>query len=135
MNAAPDPRSPLKAGDRQGNQPARAAAMTSADNPGDPAYNPLFVIGAGLANPLGAGDSARVREKPQGAHPLLHAEAVMLADIMRAYPHKAFRPIKRYYHSLDLLLLIDDIQFFVGKQPHHGDVSTPSMRSSRAASR
>lgn len=33
---------------------------------------------------------------------------------MRAYQHKAFDEFKRYYHSLDLLL-IDDIQFFAGK--------------------
>ena len=37
-----------------------------------------------------------------------------MSDVVRAYQHKAFDEFKRYYRSLDLLL-IDDIQFFGGK--------------------
>ena len=43
----------------------------------------------------------------------IHAEQYV-SDVVRAYQHKAFDDFKRYYHSLDLLL-IDDIQFFSGK--------------------
>ena len=43
----------------------------------------------------------------------IHAEQY-IADVVRAYQHKTFDSFKRYYHSLDLFL-IDDIQFFVGK--------------------
>jgi chromosomal replication initiator protein len=37
-----------------------------------------------------------------------------VADVVRAYQHKSFDSLKRYYRSLDLFL-IDDVQFFVGK--------------------
>ncbi len=43
----------------------------------------------------------------------IHAEQYV-SDVVRAYQRKAFDDFKRYYHSLDLLL-IDDIQFFAGK--------------------
>jgi chromosomal replication initiator protein len=43
----------------------------------------------------------------------IHAEQYV-SDVVRAYQHKAFDDFKRYYHSLDLLL-VDDIQFFGGK--------------------
>src|SRR4029077_13912193 len=43
----------------------------------------------------------------------IHAEQYV-SDVVKAYQHKAFDDFKRYYHSLDLLL-IDDIQFFGGK--------------------
>ena len=53
------------------------------------------------------------QKNPQAKIRYIHAERYV-ADIMRAYQHKAFDEFKRYYHSLDLLL-IDDIQFFAGK--------------------
>src|SRR4029453_10272893 len=43
----------------------------------------------------------------------IHAETYV-SDVVRAYQHKAFDEFKRYYRNLDLLL-IDDIQFFNGK--------------------
>ena len=43
----------------------------------------------------------------------IHAEQ-FVADVVRAYQHKSFDSLKRYYRSLDLFL-IDDVQFFVGK--------------------
>jgi chromosomal replication initiator protein len=43
----------------------------------------------------------------------IHAEQYV-SDVVRAYQHKSFDSFKRYYHSLDLLI-IDDIQFFSGK--------------------
>lgn len=97
------------------NQLARAAAIQVAEHPGT-AYNPLFVYGGvGLGKThliqaignlvLEQNESARVR--------YIHAEQYV-SDVVRAYQHKAFDDFKRYYHSLDLLL-IDDIQFFGGK--------------------
>ncbi len=98
------------------NQLARAAALQVAENPGK-GYNPLFLYGGvGLGkshlihavgnNLFARNRSARVR--------YIHAEAYV-SDVVKAYQRKSFDEFKRYYHSLDLLL-IDDIQFFAGKQ-------------------
>jgi len=100
----------------KGNQLARAAAAQIADNPGDPAYNPLFVyggVGLGKTHLIQAIGNHVYHKTPQARIRYIHAERYV-ADIMRAYQHKAFDEFKRYYHSLDLLL-IDDIQFFSGK--------------------
>jgi chromosomal replication initiator protein len=96
------------------NQLARAAGMQVADHP--TSYNPLFVYGGvglgkthliqAIGNHILARDAtARIR--------YIHAETYV-SDVVRAYQHKAFDDFKRYYRSLDLLL-IDDIQFFNGK--------------------
>ena len=53
------------------------------------------------------------QRNPQSRIRYIHAEQYV-SDVVRAYQHKAFDDFKRYYHSLDLLL-IDDIQFFSGK--------------------
>lgn len=100
----------------KGNQLARAAAMQIAENPGDAAYNPLFVyggVGLGKTHLIQAIGNHVYQKNPQAKIRYIHAERYV-ADIMRAYQHKAFDEFKRYYHSLDLLL-IDDIQFFAGK--------------------
>lgn len=100
----------------KGNQLARAAAAQIADNPGDPAYNPLFVyggVGLGKTHLIQAIGNHVYQKTSQARIRYIHAERYV-ADIMRAYQHKAFDEFKRYYHSLDLLL-IDDIQFFAGK--------------------
>ena len=97
------------------NQLARAGAIQVAEKPGS-AYNPLFIYGGvGLGKThliqaignfvLSANNQAKVR--------YIHAEKYV-SDVVRAYQHKAFDEFKKYYHSLDLLL-IDDIQFFGGK--------------------
>ena len=97
------------------NQLARAAALQVAENPGT-SYNPLFLYGGvGLGKThlihaignamVAAGHGVRVR--------YVHADQYV-SDVVKAYQRKAFDDFKRYYHSLDLLL-IDDIQFFSGK--------------------
>jgi len=97
------------------NELARAAANQVADRPGT-AYNPLFVyggVGLGkthLTHAIGNHLHARA---PESKIRYIHAEQYV-SDVVRAYQHKAFDDFKRYYHSLDLLL-IDDIQFFGGK--------------------
>ena len=96
------------------NQLARAAGLQVAEHP--TSYNPLFVYGGvGLGKThliqaignhiLDTNANARIR--------YIHAETYV-SDVVRAYQHKAFDEFKRYYRSLDLLL-IDDIQFFGNK--------------------
>lgn len=97
------------------NQLARAAALQIAENPGS-AYNPLFVyggVGLGKTHLIQAIGNFVHQHDPQAKIRYIHAERYV-ADVVKAYQHKAFDEFKRYYHSLDLLL-IDDIQFFSGK--------------------
>lgn len=97
------------------NQLARAAAIQVAENPGT-AYNPLFVyggVGLGKTHLIQAIGNLVQAQNSNAKISYLHAERYV-SDVVRAYQHKAFDDFKRYYHSLDLLL-IDDIQFFAGK--------------------
>jgi len=97
------------------NQLARAAAMQVAENPGG-SYNPLFLyggVGLGKTHLVHAVGNAILARKPSARVRYIHAEQYV-SDVVRAYQRKAFDEFKRYYHSLDLLL-IDDIQFFAGK--------------------
>jgi chromosomal replication initiator protein len=97
------------------NQLARAAAMQVAENPGG-SYNPLFLyggVGLGKTHLIHAVGNCILKRKPNAKVRYIHAEQYV-SDVVRAYQKKAFDDFKRYYHSLDLLL-IDDIQFFGGK--------------------
>jgi len=97
------------------NELARAAAMQVAERAGE-AYNPLFVyggVGLGKTHLTHAIGNLLLERNPQSRIRYIHAEQYV-SDVVRAYQHKAFDDFKRYYHSLDLLL-IDDIQFFSGK--------------------
>jgi chromosomal replication initiator protein len=97
------------------NQLARAAALQVAEHPGV-AYNPLFVyggVGLGKTHLIQAIGNLLLEFNPSAKVRYIHAEQYV-SDVVRAYQHKAFDGFKRYYHSLDLLL-IDDIQFFSGK--------------------
>jgi chromosomal replication initiator protein len=97
------------------NQLARAAAIQVADSPGS-SYNPLFIyggVGLGKTHLLHAiGNLVRERT-PNAKIRYLHAEQYV-SDLVRAVQHRSFDQFKRYYQSLDLLL-IDDIQFFADK--------------------
>jgi len=97
------------------NQLARAAALQVAENPGT-AYNPLFVyggVGLGKTHLIQAIGNLVYEQNRNAKISYIHAERYV-SDVVRAYQHKSFNDFKRYYHSLDLLL-IDDIQFFAGK--------------------
>jgi chromosomal replication initiator protein len=97
------------------NQLARAAALQVSEHPGT-AYNPLFIyggVGLGKTHLIQAIGNLVHDQFPQAKIRYIHAEQYV-SDVVRAYQHKAFDGFKRYYHSLDLLL-IDDIQFFSGK--------------------
>jgi chromosomal replication initiator protein len=96
------------------NQLARAAAMQVAGAP--TSYNPLFVyggVGLGKTHLIQAIGNDILGRDPAAKIRYVHAESYV-SDVVRAYQHKSFDDFKRYYRSLDLLL-IDDIQFFNGK--------------------
>jgi len=97
------------------NQLARAAALQVAENPGR-SYNPLFLyggVGLGKTHLIHAIGNSLVQRRPDVRVRYVHADQYV-SDVVKAYQRKAFDDFKRYYHSLDLLL-IDDIQFFSGK--------------------
>ena len=97
------------------NQLARAAAIQVAENPGI-SYNPLFIyggVGLGKTHLLQAIGNHLAEQRAQARIRYIHAEQYV-TDVVRAYQQKSFDEFKRYYHSLDLLL-IDDIQFFSNK--------------------
>ncbi len=97
------------------NQLARAAALQVAENPGV-SYNPLFLyggVGLGKTHLIHAIGNALLANGTGTRVRYVHADQYV-SDVVKAYQRKAFDEFKRYYHSLDLLL-IDDIQFFAGK--------------------
>jgi len=98
------------------NQLARAASSQVAMNPGS-AYNPLFIyggVGLGKTHLMHAVGNAILQTKPGAKVIYLHSER-FVADMVKALQHNAIDEFKRYYRSVDALL-IDDIQFFAGKE-------------------
>ncbi|HZW24238.1 MAG TPA: chromosomal replication initiator protein DnaA [Gallionella sp.] len=98
------------------NQLAFAAAIQVAELPGA-SYNPLFVyggVGLGKTHLIQAIGNQVKLNNPQAKICYMHAERYV-SDVVRAYQSNKFEEFKQYYHSLDVLL-IDDIQFFAGKQ-------------------
>lgn len=98
------------------NDLARAASMQVALNPGGLAYNPMFIYGgAGLGKThlIHAIGNYILKQNPDTIVRYVHAEDYY-SDVVRAYQTKSFDVFKRYYRSLDVLLL-DDVQFFNGK--------------------
>lgn len=98
------------------NQLARAAAMQVAENPGG-AYNPLFIyggVGLGKTHLMHAIGNYLVERKPDAKVVYLHSET-FVATMVTALQLNAINEFKRYYRSVDAML-IDDIQFFAGKE-------------------
>ncbi len=98
------------------NQLARAAAMQVAENPGY-AYNPLFIyggVGLGKTHLMHAIGNYLVSKKPDAKVVYLHSET-FVATMVTALQLNAITEFKRFYRSVDALL-IDDIQFFAGKE-------------------
>lgn len=98
------------------NDLARAASVQVAINPGGAAYNPMFIYGgAGLGKThlIHAIGNHILEQSPGKVVRYVHAEDYY-SDVVRAYQTKSFDVFKRYYRSLDVLLL-DDVQFFNGK--------------------
>jgi chromosomal replication initiator protein len=97
------------------NQLAHAAALQVAENPGG-GYNPLFIyggVGLGKTHLMHAVGNALLEKKPNARVVYLHSER-FVADMVKALQLKAMSEFKRFYRSVDALL-IDDIQFFAGK--------------------
>ncbi|MES2089811.1 MAG: chromosomal replication initiator protein DnaA [Pseudomonadota bacterium] len=97
------------------NQMARTAALHVAGAPGV-MYNPLFIyggVGLGKTHLMNAVGNALLVDKPNARILYLHAEQ-FISDVVKNYQRKTFDELKAKYHSLDLLL-IDDVQFFAGK--------------------
>jgi len=97
------------------NQLAHAAALQVAENPGG-AYNPLFIyggVGLGKTHLMQAVGTEMMRHNPNAKVVYLHSER-FVADMVKALQLNAINDFKRYYRSVDALL-IDDIQFMAGK--------------------
>ncbi len=98
------------------NRMARAAAMHVANAPGQ-LYNPLFIyggVGLGKTHLLQAVGHQLLSNHPSARVLYTHAEQ-FVSDVVKSYQRKAFDEFKARYHQLDLLL-IDDVQFFAGKE-------------------
>ena len=98
------------------NQLARAAARQVGENPGA-AYNPLFIyggVGLGKTHLMQAAGNVMRVHKADARVAYIHSER-FVADMVKALQHNAIAEFKKFYRSLDALL-IDDIQFFVGKE-------------------
>ena len=98
------------------NQMARTAALHVAGAPGQ-MYNPLFIyggVGLGKTHLVHAVGNALLKDRPDARILYLHAEQ-FISDVVKNYQRKTFDELKAKYHSLDLLL-IDDVQFFAGKE-------------------
>lgn len=98
------------------NQLARAAATQVAENPGK-SYNPLFIyggVGLGKTHLMHAVGAAILARNPRARVAYVHSER-FVGDMVRGLQHNRISEFKRSYRSLDALL-IDDIQFFAGKE-------------------
>ena len=98
------------------NQLARAAASQVGENPGK-SYNPLFIyggVGLGKTHLMHAIGNAMLKNDPEARVSYVHSER-FVSDMVKGLQHNKISEFKRAYRSLDALL-IDDIQFFAGKE-------------------
>ncbi|HET7395854.1 MAG TPA: chromosomal replication initiator protein DnaA [Gammaproteobacteria bacterium] len=98
------------------NQFAAAACQQVAQNPGR-AYNPLFIyggVGLGKTHLMHAVGHVILERNPRARIAYVHSER-FVNDMVRALQHNTINEFKRQYRTVDALL-IDDIQFFVGKE-------------------
>ena len=97
------------------NQLAKAASQQVAENPAV-AYNPLFLyggVGLGKTHLMHAIGNQIIRNNPRAKVLYLHSER-FVADMVKALQTNSMNEFKRFYRNVDALL-IDDIQFFAGK--------------------
>ena len=98
------------------NQMARAASMQVASNPGD-TYNPLLIYGGtglGKTHLMHAIGHRMLDEIRNVDVVYLRAER-FVDEMVSALRHNKINDFKKVYRSVDALL-IDDIQFFAGKE-------------------
>ena len=99
------------------NQMARAASMLVASNPDDTDNNPLLIYGGtgvGKTHLMHATGNRMLDENPSANVVYLHSEQ-FVAEMVTALQHSKIDQFKKRYRSVDVLL-IDDIQFFAGKE-------------------
>lgn len=127
QNAAAPTKNPFKHGlnanftfntfvEGKANQLAAAAARQVSENPGG-AYNPFFIyggVGLGKTHLMHAIGNQMMKDNPNARVVYLHSER-FVADMVNALRHNKIDEFKRFYRSLDALL-IDDIQFFANKE-------------------
>ena len=97
------------------NQLAKAAAFQVGENPGL-AYNPLFIyggVGLGKTHLMHAVGNLMRERNPAARIAYVHSER-FVSEMVRALQHNTIAEFKQTYRTLDALL-IDDIQFFAGK--------------------
>jgi len=98
------------------NQLPKAAALQVAGHPGT-AYNPLLIyggVGLGKTHLLHAIGNQMLAQNPGAKILYLHSER-FVSDMVKALQHNVISEFKRFYRTVDTLL-IDDIQFFSGKE-------------------
>ena len=98
------------------NQLARAAAFQIGENPGN-SYNPLFIyggVGLGKTHLMQAIGNSMLSNNPNARVSYVHSER-FVGDMVKGLQHNTISEFKKSYRSLDALL-IDDIQFFAGKE-------------------
>jgi len=98
------------------NQLAKAASLQVAENPGR-AYNPLFLyggVGLGKTHLMHSIAHLIKDNDTESRIAYVHSER-FVGDMVRALQHNSMNEFKTAYRSLDALL-IDDIQFFAGKE-------------------
>ena len=98
------------------NQLAKAAATQVADTPGN-AFNPVFIYGGtglGKTHLLHAVGNGIMEKKKDAKIVYMHSER-FVQDMVKALQNNAIEEFKRYYRSVDALM-IDDIQFFANKE-------------------
>ncbi|WP_037586592.1 chromosomal replication initiator protein DnaA [Stenoxybacter acetivorans] len=100
----------------KGNRMAYAAAVSIAEAPGNPMYNPFFVYGStglGKTHLVQAIGNQLFKLKPKTRIRYIHADE-FIRGIMSAFQAKSFEVMRTQYQQFDLLIL-DDVQFIAGK--------------------
>jgi chromosomal replication initiator protein len=98
------------------NQLARAAAVQITENPGT-SYNPFFIyggVGLGKTHLMQSVGNELIKNKPESKIAYVHSER-FVGEMVSALQHNSLDRFKSSYRALDVLL-IDDIQFFAGKE-------------------
>ena len=99
------------------NQIALAAAKQVADQASGSKYNPLFLyggVGLGKTHLMHAVGNKLKKERPDAKICYLHSET-FVSEMVKALQLGAMNEFKKFYRGLNALL-IDDIQFFAGKE-------------------
>ena len=98
------------------NRMAAAAAQQVAENPGSHEYNPLLFyggVGLGKTHLMHAVGNAMLKRNPNARIVYVNSER-FFGDMVSALRNRTMTEFKRFYRSVDALL-IDDIQFFAAK--------------------